>query len=506
VSESILPTASDRPSKTPTLSAGVAAGPLTLQPGGRPVPDYELVQVLGRGGFGEVWKAAGPGGFAVALKFVRLEQPAVAVETRSLQLMKDIRHPNLLATFGTWQREGFLIIAMELADGTLLDRLREAGAKGLPVEQLLEHMAEAAKGLDHLHSLGLQHRDIKPQNLLLAGGGVKVADFGLAKLLEHSLASNTGAMTPAYAAPEFLKGQTSVHSDQYSLAVSYCQLRGGRLPFTGDQAQILTGHLLRPPDLTMLPEAERPAVAKALAKKPDERWPSCRAFVQALAASSPFAAPTRVNAPAGLDVPSGSTRSKTVPPPIPGKPAAPAGSAARKPPPIPRAEPPSGRSKPPPAPGGKVRPPPVPAAARPPEHAPALGALARRPWATPVVEVIPQGGAAAVRGPAVVLLAVAAVSLLVDMAGFFLFLFTPAGEDLFAAKAAYLFVFGFGAVFSGYAAFAAALMLNCRGYVWALVGGIVSLFAIGPCCLFGLPVGLWAVLTLVRPEVRAAFH
>jgi formylglycine-generating enzyme required for sulfatase activity len=90
-------------------------------------------------------------------------------------------------------------------------------------------------------------------------------------------------MTPAYAAPECLRRAVSAHSDQYSLAVSYCQLRGGRLPFIGDQAQVVTGHLLDPPDLTMLPQAERPAVARALAKRPEDRWPACRAFAQAVA-------------------------------------------------------------------------------------------------------------------------------------------------------------------------------------------------------------------------------
>jgi WD40 repeat protein len=90
-------------------------------------------------------------------------------------------------------------------------------------------------------------------------------------------------MTALYAAPEFFQGKTSQHSDQYSLAVTYCQLRGGRLPFSGDPAQVMAGHLHGQPDLTMLPESERPAVARALAKDPGQRWPSCTAFVQALA-------------------------------------------------------------------------------------------------------------------------------------------------------------------------------------------------------------------------------
>src|SRR5205823_3340037 len=109
---------------------------------------------------------------------------------RSLQLMRDIRHPHLLGLFGAWQHAGVLILALELADRTLLDRLQEAldqGLPGIPRAELFEYMREVAKGIDHLNALDIQHRDIKPQNLLLIGGGVKVADFGLAKLLEHTV-------------------------------------------------------------------------------------------------------------------------------------------------------------------------------------------------------------------------------------------------------------------------------------------------------------------------------
>ena len=252
-----------------------------------PVPDYQLVEFLGRGGYGEVWKARGPGGYVVALKFIPLGENSGAAEERSAELLKakDIRHPNLLGLIGSWRRDEQLILAMELADGTLMNRLNEArrnGQPGVPAAELREYMREAAKGLDHLHAIGVQHRDVKPQNLLLVGGGVKVADFGLAKVLEQTSASNTGSMTPAYAAPEFLKGRVSPHSDQYSLAVAYCQLRGGKLPFNGGPAQLLMGHLYETPDLTGLPDSEQPAVLRALAKDPNDRWPSCREFVEAL--------------------------------------------------------------------------------------------------------------------------------------------------------------------------------------------------------------------------------
>jgi serine/threonine-protein kinase len=264
--------------------------------GGVPIPGFQLVRCLGKGGFGEVWQATGPGGFAIAMKFIRLGVPSSDVEVRSLEVMKKIRHPNLLGQFGAWEREGMLIIAMELADGNLQGRLAGAVAEGLPgvpAGELLEYMRDAARGIDYLNEPrpadgqphGVQHRDIKPGNLLLVGGCVKVGDFGLAKLLNNPVHSNTGSMTVSYAAPECLNGTASPRSDQYSLAVSYCQLRGNRLPHRGTAIEIMAGHLLSAPDLDMLPPAERPVVERALAKNPDDRWPSCRAFVHALAAA-----------------------------------------------------------------------------------------------------------------------------------------------------------------------------------------------------------------------------
>ncbi len=282
-----------------------SAARVNLTPGAEPVPGYRLEKRLGRGGFGEVWRATAPGGMPVALKFVSLEPQKARAELRALEILKKVRHPHLLATVGYWQHEGHLIIAMELADRTLMARFLEAvrqGHPGIPGPELLGYMAEAAQGLDYLNEprqspggggVGIQHRDVKPHNLLLLGGCVKVGDFGLARCLEHSQASHTGSMTAAYAAPEFFHGRTSRHSDQYCLAVTYCQLRGGRLPFTGNAPALMAGHLHRVPDLTMLPAEERPVVARALAKKPQERWPSCAAFVEALAGgeTQPVAVP-----------------------------------------------------------------------------------------------------------------------------------------------------------------------------------------------------------------------
>jgi WD40 repeat protein len=284
--------------ETSAFDPGSPGEVVRLEAGTEPVPGYRLEKLLGRGGFGEVWRAQGPGGVAVAMKFIRHDGKAGSLELRSLAMMKEIRHGNLLSLFGVWQRDPFLILALELADRSLLDRLHEAqaqGQPGIPFPELLEYLNDVARALDFLNEprhtqdgktgLSIQHRDIKPHNLLLVGDTVKLADFGLARLLERQVTSHTGAMTPAYAAPEFFKGQTTNQSDQYSLAITYCQLRGGRLPFSGTPEQMMMGHAQEEPDLSMLPEAERPIVRRALSKKPEERWPSCRAFVQALAAT-----------------------------------------------------------------------------------------------------------------------------------------------------------------------------------------------------------------------------
>ncbi len=285
------------------------ARPLSFAIGAEPVPGYHLTELISRGSFSEVWKAVGPGGLTVAVKCLRLAHVGGRLEARALEFMKQVRHANLLPIFGAWQTENHLLLAMQLADMTLHDRLCKTvtqAERGVPFNELIEYMRDAAKGIDYLNSLGLQHRDIKPENLLLTGGSVKVADFGLAKLMEAGAKSGgSGGLTPAFAAPEFFRrspaagGETArvspssagkraavtvvPQSDQYSLAVSYCQLRGAKLPFEGTMEEMMRGHLTAMPNLEMLPAAERMVVARALAKKPEDRWPSCRDFVEALA-------------------------------------------------------------------------------------------------------------------------------------------------------------------------------------------------------------------------------
>jgi serine/threonine protein kinase len=263
-----------------------------------PIPGYRLIEPLGRGGFGEVWKCEAPGGLIKAIKFVPGSDGVLDAacgaeqELRALQHVKSIRHPFLLSLDRVEFLENELIIVMEVADHSLLDLLRAYQARGqvgLPREELLCYMRETAEVLDLMNlEYGLQHLDIKPGNLFLVRSHIKVADFGLVNSLadlngQHAGSFRLGAITPLYASPESFQGKITLHSDQYSLAVVYHELLTGTHPFDGRNfRQLALQHSAQAPDLSRLPEEDRPFVARALAKDPRKRFASCSDFVNAL--------------------------------------------------------------------------------------------------------------------------------------------------------------------------------------------------------------------------------
>jgi serine/threonine protein kinase len=279
--------------------ARVASMQIVKTPDTEPIPGYRLIEPLGKGGFGEVWKCEAPGGLFKAIKFVNggnhLTDPLGAgaeQELRALELVKSIRHPFLLSLERVEVIDGELIVVMELADRSLHDLLvdyRAAGQAGIPRDELLDYMRETAEAIDVLNQEhDLQHLDIKPRNLFLIGRHVKVADFGLVTSLsdlqnQSSWVRRTEAVTPLYASPETFLGRFTPYSDQYSLAITYHELLTGTVPIVGSNfRQLALRHVQEPPDLQRLPESERPALARALAKEPRERYPSCGAFIKAL--------------------------------------------------------------------------------------------------------------------------------------------------------------------------------------------------------------------------------
>ena len=270
--------------------------PLRIECQAEPIPGYKLIERLGGGGFGEVWKAEAPGGLFKAIKFVYgdLQAPEdedgsrAIQELKGLNRVKSVHHPFILSLERYDIIDGQLVIIMELADRTIWDRFRECrsqGLPGIPHEELLGYMQETAEALDLMyHHYNLQHLDIKPQNLFLVFNHVKVADFGLAKDLEgKAVITVTGGLTPVYAAPETFDGWLSPSSDQYSLAIVYQELLTGQRPFTGTTIrQLVLQHVQGSPDLSSLLLAERPIIARALSKNPDQRYPTCLDFIQAL--------------------------------------------------------------------------------------------------------------------------------------------------------------------------------------------------------------------------------
>jgi len=253
------------------------------------MPGYKLAERLGSGGYGEVWRAEVPGGIQKAVKIVfgRYDQQRAASEMRAMERVKSLRHPFLLSLERIEIFESRLVIVTELADGSLRDRFQECrseGLPGIPRDELLGYLADAADALDFIcEQHDLQHLDVKPENLLLVAGRVKLADFGLVKDLYTTQASIVGGMTPSYAAPELFQGRPSARSDQYSLAILYQELLTGTLPFAGQTAAELTlQHMHESPNLDALDEGDRFAISQALAKGKDHRFDNCKAFIAAL--------------------------------------------------------------------------------------------------------------------------------------------------------------------------------------------------------------------------------
>ena len=261
---------------------------VALCQGVEPFPGYHLVRFLGRGGWGEVWQADQLDGPPVALKFLPCDSQLVAVqEIRALQSIRQLQHPHLIRTESIWAFPGHVVIAMELAEGSLFDLMdiyRADYNSCIFPQHLCYYLAQAASALDFLNTrqhylngrrVAVRHCDVKPSNLLVLNGQVKVADFSLAAQTASSMGYHRRVGTLNYIAPELFQGRLSERSDQYSLAVTYCELRGGRLPFPETPAGAGKDFVRPSPDLSLVTPAEATVLARALSPVPQDRWPSC---------------------------------------------------------------------------------------------------------------------------------------------------------------------------------------------------------------------------------------
>jgi serine/threonine protein kinase len=261
---------------------------LVLQAGTEPYPGYVLKQFLGRGGWGEVWKAERSDGKTSALKFLASDnQHAAPCEVRALQAIRQLKHENLLKMEQIWSCPGYLVIVMEVAEGNLHDLLdvyfTELNSPIHP-DHVCHFLRPAADAIDFLNArqhtvdnqkVAFRHCDIKPSNILLVNGMVRVGDFSLAFKTTSNIGPHARRGTMHYAAPEVFMGMVSEHSDQFSLAVSYFQLRTGHFPYPNPPATFSKSYQRPAPDLSPLLPQERKILARGLSVGPHDRWPSC---------------------------------------------------------------------------------------------------------------------------------------------------------------------------------------------------------------------------------------
>jgi tRNA A-37 threonylcarbamoyl transferase component Bud32 len=263
---------------------------------------YELRRELGKGSMGVVYEAFDPViERLVAIKFIRQDELGAAQTAelitrlrREAQAAGRLNHPGIVSVYdfgedATVGGSGIAYIAMELVEGRELRDLLDSGRRFTPAESV-GILGEVLGALQHAHDRGVTHRDIKPGNvILLAGGGVKLADFGVARI-ERSELTQAGTLigTPMYMSPEQILGlEVDGRSDLFSCGVLLYELLTGRKPFTGSVTTVIQQVLHVEPEPpsranTALGADWDRLLQRALAKKPEQRFASAREFAQAL--------------------------------------------------------------------------------------------------------------------------------------------------------------------------------------------------------------------------------
>jgi serine/threonine protein kinase len=262
---------------------------------GETVGAYRILQELGRGGMGRVFKVEHTITRRLeAMKVLeggRPDAPEQAARSlREIQLQASLSHPNIAAVHNAFWVGEDLVLVMELIDGCSLRFVLEA--QRLPLETVLNYACQALSALSYAHTNGVIHRDISPANMMIGSSGVlKVTDFGLAKGSTDARVSRSGAPLGSlyYMSPEQVRGaETDARSDIYSLGAVLYELATGKRPFDGASAfDIMANHINKPPapPLGVEPSLPHPlsgAILRALAKDPAQRFPSAVEFLHAL--------------------------------------------------------------------------------------------------------------------------------------------------------------------------------------------------------------------------------
>lgn len=278
---------------------------------------YHIIRELGRGGMGVVYLTQDPAvNRQLALKVLPAELATDEISRRRFEqevaVFARLEHPHIVPTYAVdLSGPSPLLVMRYLAGGSLRDRMNSGR---LSQAELWRSMNQVARALDYAHNEGLVHRDVKPTNILFDDtGNAYVSDFGIAKIINATsmlTMANSMIGTPAYMSPEqFRQDEVDGHSDQYSLAVVLFEALTGRPPFSGDTLQLMYQHVYeRPPSIHSLvknlPAGLSAVFERALAKRPEQRYPSVEAFITDAQRQSTATAPLKADpVPAGHSTP-----------------------------------------------------------------------------------------------------------------------------------------------------------------------------------------------------------
>ncbi|MEW6667237.1 MAG: serine/threonine-protein kinase [Thermodesulfobacteriota bacterium] len=281
--------------KSSTLGSHAVAAE-GVSPGGTPTDEtrtgvgrYQIIQELGKGSMGLVYKALDPKiNRMLAIKTIRFsdefdEDVIHEIKERffrEAEIAGRLSHPSIVIIYDVGEDRDLTYMAMEFLEGDDLEKFISKKTL-LPLRKVLDVVANVADALDYAHREGVIHRDVKPANImLLRSGGVKVTDFGIAKAISSSR-TKTGVIlgTPNYMSPEQIMGQKiDQRSDIFSLGVLFYQLLSGELPFHGDNLSSLLYQITQVKPVPIrnhdprIPRACEQIIEKALTKNPDDRF------------------------------------------------------------------------------------------------------------------------------------------------------------------------------------------------------------------------------------------
>jgi serine/threonine protein kinase len=297
--------------------SGIGKSPAELAPG-RKLGRFEIIEVLARGGMGDVYRARDSRlGREVALKVL----PSVFAEDRErlarfeqeARAASALNHPNIVSVFDAGSSDGIYWIASELVEGETLAAVVARGA--IPPRKLVEISTQVAGGLAAAHAVGVIHRDLKPANLMFTRDGrVKILDFGLAKQTVRAAAAIPGGLTesmtmpgvamgtPGYMSPEQVRGERSdARSDIFSFGAILYEMASGRRAFPGDSS-VAVMHAILKDEPVELPAETAPAleriVRRCLEKDPARRFQTALDLQFALETTSVVSSPAPQAPPA----------------------------------------------------------------------------------------------------------------------------------------------------------------------------------------------------------------